>query len=458
MRRVFSFILVFVMLFAFAACGADKEQPTTPQTTAPTETAETIVLHEHDFISQVIAPTCTDDGYTVYSCSCDERYISDKVAATGHGFGQWVTTLAPTETATGTEERKCDVCSTTETRVLGVVIPDHVHSYTEEVVSAATCAREGQKRFTCTCGESYTESITKKPHSYTDTVQQPDCVNGGYTTHTCSVCQDSFVDSATSELGHDYGTNNRCTRCGASDPNQQTEPVIYTITVRTDREVLVPGVTVTLYVGDTAVGSGTTDSQGVAKITLASAVGSYNLVLADVPAVYEAKEIYTFSSKKVTINLKTVPVLDPNNHSLAMYKVGSTMANFVLTDTEGNIYDLSQLQQEKKLIILDFWYVACTWCRAEFPIFEEVLQEYGDDVVFLAVNPYDNIDRITEAREEDGVSFPMAQDNINLHKGFNISAYPTTVFINAAGKIVSIHSGTFADKDDFAREIESFLR
>ena len=41
-------------------------------------------------------------------------------------------------------------------------------------------------------------------HKYESTVKEPTCTEKGYTTHTCSVCKDSYTDSETPALGHDY--------------------------------------------------------------------------------------------------------------------------------------------------------------------------------------------------------------------------------------------------------------
>ena len=43
-------------------------------------------------------------------------------------------------------------------------------------------------------------------HSYTSKVTAPTCTERGYTTHTCSECGDSYVDSYTAALGHSYGS------------------------------------------------------------------------------------------------------------------------------------------------------------------------------------------------------------------------------------------------------------
>lgn len=42
-------------------------------------------------------------------------------------------------------------------------------------------------------------------HSYTANVTAPTCTERGYTTHTCTKCGDSYVDTYTAALGHSYG-------------------------------------------------------------------------------------------------------------------------------------------------------------------------------------------------------------------------------------------------------------
>ena len=51
------------------------------------------------------------------------------------------------------------------------------------------------------CGEPYGEA---RGHSYESEVTEPTCTDKGYTTHICSICDDSYVDSYVDEKGHDY--------------------------------------------------------------------------------------------------------------------------------------------------------------------------------------------------------------------------------------------------------------
>ncbi len=60
----------------------------------------------------------------------------------------------------------------------------------------ATC----QTKAVCDeCGDAYGEL---GEHRYDSVVTAPTCTKGGYTTHTCSACKDSYKDSETSKTGH----------------------------------------------------------------------------------------------------------------------------------------------------------------------------------------------------------------------------------------------------------------
>lgn len=66
----------------------------------------------------------------------------------------------------------------------------HEHVYTEAITTDATCEADGEKTFTCECGDSYTESIPALGHSYGEYVYNNDATTSadGTETATCSVC------------------------------------------------------------------------------------------------------------------------------------------------------------------------------------------------------------------------------------------------------------------------------
>ncbi|WP_024859080.1 CHAP domain-containing protein [Ruminococcus albus] len=72
--------------------------------------------------------------------------------------------------------------------------PKHEHDYTEEIIPA-TCTEEGMKVYTCSCGNTYTESVPATGHKYTVNTIAPSTTQVGYDLHTCSVCSDSYIDN-----------------------------------------------------------------------------------------------------------------------------------------------------------------------------------------------------------------------------------------------------------------------
>ena len=130
----------------------------------------------------VTAPTCTEKGYTTYTCSvCGDSYTTDEVAALGHSMGEWV------------------------------------------VTEDATCTEAGSKERYCQRGCGYSETAQTKPsgHSYNSSVTAPTCTEDGCITYMCEYCGDSYTEKGEAALGHDMGawvadgTQERrdCSRC-----------------------------------------------------------------------------------------------------------------------------------------------------------------------------------------------------------------------------------------------------
>lgn len=256
-------VVVVLLLFCLVSCQAGGKASTTEPTTEPTtETTGTIgeettedtkpgeettvaatedtqpgtentePNHTHTYTEKVTAASCTTDGYTTYTCACGDSYKGSFTSATGHTYGEWVTTKEATKTATGTAQRKCSKCGATETKTLPKVIDGHTHSYTAKVTKEATCSANGIRTYTCSCGDIYTESISKTAHSYMDTVTKAACTTQGYATHTCKDCGYSYKDSYTPALGHSWGSwvttkeptekaigtaERTCSKCGARE-------------------------------------------------------------------------------------------------------------------------------------------------------------------------------------------------------------------------------------------------
>lgn len=107
MRKRSLLLLVLAVLLAITACAPDMhaagEIP--PEQTPPTEP----VVHTHSYAEKTVAPTCTQRGYTRYTCSCGDSYTVYTEAA-GH---QWDAGILLEEASENHYERRsytCQVC------------------------------------------------------------------------------------------------------------------------------------------------------------------------------------------------------------------------------------------------------------------------------------------------------------------------------------------------------------
>lgn len=119
----------------------------------------------HDWkVTQTVAATCTEGGYTLETCSiCSETRKTDVTGALGHDM-KTDKVVEATCTTGGYTQLKCSRCGVTERR---------------NVVSATG-------------------------HSYEAVVIEPTYYAQGYTTHTCVNCGDKYVDSYTAPLKPAY--------------------------------------------------------------------------------------------------------------------------------------------------------------------------------------------------------------------------------------------------------------
>ncbi len=149
--------------------------------------------HIHNYTETVTEPTCTEQGYTTYTCDCGDSYVSDYVDYTGHAY------IIEEKQANCTESgykittcQNCDYREEQDYEAMG-------HTYSG-VVTPPTCTERGYTTYTCECGDSYIGTFTKPQHTYTSTVVPPTESTQGYTEYICLACGDSYKDNYTAAI------------------------------------------------------------------------------------------------------------------------------------------------------------------------------------------------------------------------------------------------------------------
>ena len=129
--------------------------------------------------------------------------------------------------------------------------------------------------------------------------------------------------------------------------------------------------------------------------------------------------------------------------------------NRVLPDEQlelltGGTYELRQTGQPRAL---NLWATWCAPCRAELPAFDDVASRV-DGVDIVGINVGDDGDDAKALVDELGLSFTQVLDPLaTVQQTLRVTGMPATIFVDADGQIVKIHSGELTTE-----ELEAQLR
>ena len=230
--KLIAVISAMVMSFVFAGCQVESDS------------------HEHSFSKE----WTSDETSHWHAATCEHtEEVSDKAE---HTFGEWKTTLEPTEEADGKKERTCTVCSYKEEQSIAKL--EHTHTFAEtwtsdeanhwhvatcehteevsgkaahtfgewEVTKNATCTEKGSRECTCTvCKYEETEEIAATGHSYS--LEWSKDLTNHWHAATCEHTEE--VSEKAAHTFGDYVSNNdattesdgtktrKCSVCGYQD-------------------------------------------------------------------------------------------------------------------------------------------------------------------------------------------------------------------------------------------------
>ena len=197
---------------------------------AESEPSDNLSIRAHQLAQRITKqPTCTEPGWATFTCmNCGVRFEGE-LEPLGHEYS--VEYLSQSCTEPGGERYTCTRCDDTYTENATEPLG---HDFCEWYVSRnASCTNEGEETRCCQrCWVYEYRSIPVIDHSYDTVVTEPTCTEQGYTTHTCSACGDSYVDTYVDALGHAFGSwyvtkeatedaegqeKRECSRCDASE-------------------------------------------------------------------------------------------------------------------------------------------------------------------------------------------------------------------------------------------------
>lgn len=128
------------------------------------------------------------------------------------------------------------------------------------------------------------------------------------------------------------------------------------------------------------------------------------------------------------------------------YPNGSTVDDFTVTDTHGQVHNLNAYAAAGKYVLLDFFFYNCGPCQAHAPYYSELFQTYGcngGDLICIEINDGQDTDALTEAFSEEfapGFAHPPAVGSgggQELTATFGVGAFPTFCLISPAKEMIN---------------------
>jgi len=141
-----------------------------------------------------IAPTCTDEGEEIGTCTHDNSHTTTRKIAIDPTAHNWETgddvELEPTCTTDGIGKRVCTLCEKVEAHGVLAAL-GHDWSEWEETI-LATCTEDGEKTATCTRDGSHItkQAIFALGHDYQWVTITPSLIEEGIDREICSRCAD----------------------------------------------------------------------------------------------------------------------------------------------------------------------------------------------------------------------------------------------------------------------------
>lgn len=119
-----------------------------------------------------------------------------------------------------------------------------------------------------------------------------------------------------------------------------------------------------------------------------------------------------------------------------------------------------------KVMVVNFWYASCPPCRLEAKDLEKLNQTYSaKGVVFLGVNKEDTAPQAQSYEKKYGITYPSILDaesgSVSLAfatvHAISPNAVPTTLIIDAKGRVAARFSGLLTSPSLVGQIIESTL-
>ena len=140
------------------------------------------------------------------------------------------------------------------------------------------------------------------------------------------------------------------------------------------------------------------------------------------------------------------------------------LPNIVLKDMNGKSVNLSQLTNNGKPIVINFWATWCGPCKRELEAIHEVyeswVEETGVTLYAVSIDDQRNVDKVKPLANADQWAFEVLLDtNGDLKRAMGVNNVPFTFLVDGQGKIVWKHNNyNPGDEEELLHKIKELSK
>jgi len=135
------------------------------------------------------------------------------------------------------------------------------------------------------------------------------------------------------------------------------------------------------------------------------------------------------------------------------------LPNVVLKDMDGNSVNLSELSNNGKPIIINFWATWCAPCKRELntisEMYEDWQEETGVKLYAISIDDQRTVDRVKTYANASNWEYTVLLDtNSDLKRAMGVNNVPFTFLVDGKGNIVYKHNNyNPGDEEDLYKKI-----
>lgn len=130
---------------------------------------------------------------------------------------------------------------------------------------------------------------------------------------------------------------------------------------------------------------------------------------------------------------------------------------FSLVDYNGKTVSLSDYKG--KALVINSWAAWCPFCREELPDFAILQKEFANDIVVIAIDRAESLEKAKDYTDRIGVTDDMVfllDPDDSFYRSIGGFSMPETLFVDTNGRI-RIHKRGFMTIDEMREKIISLL-